>query len=220
MGCEPPIGRLLPKSGGMANVGYDGLNRKRFDTMARSRLRCWGGIRTARNHDARATRQGEDARSERSESKAGAVFDGRDKTQARRGAGTPARQQGRRRRRSIATRIVDERRKSARLMSGRERRAAEPPRSVSKMQSAVTNGAASRAHRILDAAISAGLAPEGNLAIAERGKGRRNRPYKCGSTVAPFVTAIYNSIKPQFGCRASGTVRNPLTHYGPIKTAH
>ena len=50
------------------------------------------------------------------------------------------------------------------------------------MQSAVTNGAASRAHRILDAAISAGLAPEGNLAIAERGKGRRNRPYKCGST--------------------------------------
>ena len=77
----------------------------------------------------------------------------------------------------------------------RERRAAEPPRSVSKMQSAVTNGAASRAHRILDAAISAGLAPEGNLAIAERGKGRRNRPYKCGSTVAPFVTAIYNSIK-------------------------
>ena len=86
-------------------------------------------------------------------------------------------------------------RKSARLMSGRERRAAEPPRSVSKMQSAVTNGAASRAHRILDAAISAGLAPEGNLAIAERGKGRRNRPYKCGSTVAPFVTAIYQSIK-------------------------
>ena len=63
------------------------------------------------------------------------------------------------------------------------------------MQSAVTNGAASRAHRILDAAISAGLAPEGNLAIAERGKGRRNRPYKSGSTVAPFVTAIYNSIK-------------------------
>ena len=59
------------------------------------------------------------------------------------------------------------------------------------MQSAVTNGAASRAHRILDAAISAGLAPEGNLAIAERGKGRRNRPYKSGSTVAPFVTAIY-----------------------------
>ena len=83
----------------------------------------------------------------------------------------------------------------ARLMSGRERRAAEPPRSVSKMQSAVTNGAASRAHRILDAAISAGLAPEGNLAIAERGNGRRNRPYKCGSTVAPFVTAIYNSIQ-------------------------
>ena len=38
------------------------------------------------------------------------------------------------------------------------------------MQSAVTNGAASRAHRILDAAISAGLAPEGNLAIAERAK--------------------------------------------------
>ena len=76
-----------------------------------------------------------------------------------------------------------------------ERRAAEPPRSVSKMQSAVTNGAASRAHRILDAAISAGLAPEGNLTIAERGKGRRNRPYKCGSTVAPFVTAIYQSIK-------------------------
>ena len=113
--------------------------------------------------------QGEDARSERSESKAGAVFDGRDKTQARQGAGTPARQQGRHLRRSIATRIVDERRKSARLMSGRERRAAEPPRSVSKMQSAVTNGAASRAHRILDAAISAGLAPEGNLAIAERG---------------------------------------------------
>jgi hypothetical protein len=37
------------------------------------------------------------------------------------------------------------------------------------MQSAVTNGAASRAHRILDAAISAGLAPEGNLTIAERG---------------------------------------------------
>ena len=37
------------------------------------------------------------------------------------------------------------------------------------MQSAVTNDAASRAHRILDAAISAGLAPEGNLAIAERG---------------------------------------------------
>ena len=73
----------------------------------------------------------------------------------------------------------------------RERRAAEPPRSVSKMQSAVTNGADSRAHRILDAAISAGLAPEGNLAIAERGKGRRNRPYKSGSTVAPFVTAIY-----------------------------
>ena len=35
----------------------------------------------------------------------------------------------------------------ARLMSGRERRAAEPPRSVSKMQSAVTNGAVSRAHR-------------------------------------------------------------------------
>ena len=63
------------------------------------------------------------------------------------------------------------------------------------MQSAVTNGAASRAHRISDAAISAGLAPEGNLAIAERGKGRRNRPYKSGSTVAPFVTAIYNSIK-------------------------
>ena len=80
-------------------------------------------------------------------------------------------------------------------MSGRERRAAEPPRSVSKMQSAVTNGAASRAHRILDAAISAGLAPEGNLAIVERGNGRRNRPYKCESTVAPFVTAIYNSIK-------------------------
>ena len=153
--------------------------------MARSRLRHRGGTRTARNHAARATRQGEDARSERSESKAGAVFDGRDKTQARQGAG----------RRSIATRIVDERRKSARLMSGRERRAAEPPRSVSKMQSAVTNGAASRAHRILDAAISAGLAPEGNLAIAERGKGRRNRPYKSGSTVAPFVTAIYNSIK-------------------------
>ena len=51
----------------------------------------------------------------------------------------------------------------------RERRAAEPPRSASKMQSAVTNGAVSRAHRILDAAISAGLAPEGNLAIAERG---------------------------------------------------
>ena len=163
--------------------------------MARSRLVRWGGIRTARNHDARAMRQGEDARSERSESKAGAVFDGRDKTQARQGAGTPARQQGCRRRRSIATRIVDERRKSARLMSGRERRAAEPPRSVSKMQSAVTNGAASRAHRILDAAISAGLAPEGNLTIAERGKGRRNRPYKSGSTVAPFVTAIYNSIK-------------------------
>ena len=69
------------------------------------------------------------------------------------------------------------------------------------MQSAVTNGADSRAHRILDAAISAGLAPEGNLAIAERGKGRRNRPYKSGSTVAPFVTAIYNSIQPQFGCR-------------------
>ena len=179
----------------MANAGYDRLNRKRFDNMARSRLRHRGGIRTARNHAARATRQGEDARSERSESKAGAVFDGRDKTQARQGAETPARQQGRRRRRSIATRIVDERRKSARLMSGRERRAAEPPRSVSKMQSAVTNGAASRAHRILDAAISAGLAPEGNLAIAERGKGRRNRPYKCGSTVAPFVTAIYNSIK-------------------------
>jgi hypothetical protein len=63
------------------------------------------------------------------------------------------------------------------------------------MQSAVTNGAASRAQRILDAAISAGLAPEGNLAIAERGKGRRNRPYKSGSTVAPFVTAIYNSIQ-------------------------
>ena len=65
------------------------------------------------------------------------------------------------------------------------------------MQSAVTNGADSRAHRILDAAISAGLAPEGNLAIAERGNGRRNRPYKCGSTVAPFVTAIsiYNSIQ-------------------------
>ena len=63
------------------------------------------------------------------------------------------------------------------------------------MQSAVTNGAASRAHRFLDAAISAGLAPEGNLTIAERGKGRRNRPYKCGSTVAPFVTAIYNSMK-------------------------
>ena len=106
-------------------------------------------------------------------------------------------------------------------MSGRERRAAKPPRSVSKMQSAVTNGAASRAHRILDAAISAGLAPEGNLAIAERGKGRRNRPYKSGSTVAPFVTAIYNSIKPQFGCRASGTVRNPLTHYtGLAQNAH
>ena len=32
----------------------------------------------------------------------------------------------------------------------RERRAAEPPRSVSKMQSAVTNGADSRAHRILE----------------------------------------------------------------------
>ena len=63
------------------------------------------------------------------------------------------------------------------------------------MQSAVTNGAASRAHRILDAAISAGLAPEGNLTIAERGKGRRNRPYKSGSTVAPFVTAIYNSMQ-------------------------
>ena len=148
----------------MANVGYDRLNRKRFDTMARSRLRHRGGTRTARNHDVRATRQGEDVRSERSESKAGAVFDGRDKTQARQGAGRPARQQGRRRRRSIATRIVDERRKSDRLMSGRERRAAE-------------------------------LAPEGNLAIAERGNGRRNRPYKCGSTVAPFVTAIYNSIK-------------------------
>ena len=113
----------------MANVGYDRLNRKRFDAMARSRLRHRGGTRTARNHDVRATRQDEDTRSERSESKAGAVFDGRDKTQARQGAGTPARQQGRRRRRSIATRIVDERRKSARLMSGRERRAAEPPRS-------------------------------------------------------------------------------------------
>ena len=46
-----------------------------------------------------------------------------------------------------------------------------------------------------DAAISAGLAPEGNLTIAERGNGRRNRPYKSVSTVAPFVTAIYNSIK-------------------------
>ena len=32
----------------------------------------------------------------------------------------------------------------------RERREAEPPRSVSKMQSAVTNGADSRAHRILE----------------------------------------------------------------------
>ena len=63
------------------------------------------------------------------------------------------------------------------------------------MQSAVTNGADSRAHRILDAAISAGLAPEGNLAIAERGRGRRNRPYKSGSTVAPFVTAIYQSMQ-------------------------
>jgi len=72
-------------------------------------------------------------------------------------------------RRSIATRIADERRKSDRLMSGRERRAAKPPRSVSKMQSAVTNGADSRAHLLLDAAISAGLAPEGNLTIAERG---------------------------------------------------
>ena len=151
---------LRCRYGGMANVGYDRLNRKRFDTMARSRLRHRGGTRTARNHDVRATRQGEDARSERSESKAGAVFDGRDKTQARQGAETPARQQGRRRRRSIATRIVDERRKSDRLMSGRERRAAEAPRSVSKMQSAVTNGADSRAHRILDAAISAGLAPK------------------------------------------------------------
>ena len=147
--CHSSLRRLSSESGGTSNVGYDGLNRKRLDTMARSQLRCWGGTRTARNHDARETRQGEDARSERSESKAGAVFDGRDKTQARRGAGTPARQQRRRRRRSIATRIVDERRKSARLMSGRERRAAEPPRSVSKMQSAVTNGAASRAHRIL-----------------------------------------------------------------------
>jgi hypothetical protein len=37
------------------------------------------------------------------------------------------------------------------------------------MQSAVTNGADSRAHLLLDAAISAGLAPEGNLTIAERG---------------------------------------------------
>ena len=47
--------RALPKSGGMANVGYDGLNRKRFDIMARSRLVRRGGTRTARNHDARAT---------------------------------------------------------------------------------------------------------------------------------------------------------------------
>ena len=140
-----PSDIMRSESGGATNVGYDRFDRKRFDTMARSRLRRRGGIRTARNHDARATRQGNDVRSERSESKAGAVFDGRDKTQARRGAGTPARQQGRRRRRSIATRIVDERRKSDRLMSGRERRAAEPPRSVSKMQSAVTNGADSRA---------------------------------------------------------------------------
>ena len=80
---------LRSKSGGIANVGYDRLNRKRFDTMAGSRLRHRGGIRTARNHDARATRQGEDVRSKRSESKAGAVFDGRDKTQARQGAGRP-----------------------------------------------------------------------------------------------------------------------------------
>ena len=72
-------------------------------------------------------------------------------------------------------------------------RAERPSRlgAKSNMQSAVTNGAASRAHLLLDAAISAGLAPEGNLTIAERGQGRRNRPYKRGSTVAPFVTAIY-----------------------------
>ena len=153
-----PSDILRSESGGRSNVGYDGIDRKRLDTMARSRLRRWGGTRTARNHDVRATRQGEDARSERSESKAGAVFDGRDKTQARQGAESPARQQGRRRRRSIATRIVDERRKSDRLMSGRERREAEPPRS--------------------------------QVENAKRGKGR------------------------QFGCRASDTVLNPLTHYG------
>ena len=42
---------------------------------------------------------------------------------------------------------------------------------------------------------------------------RSERSESKASTVAPFVTAIYNSIQPQFGCRASGTVRNPLTHY-------
>ena len=52
---------LRSKSGGATNVGYDRLNRKRFDIMARSRLRHWGGTRTARNHDVRATRQGEEA---------------------------------------------------------------------------------------------------------------------------------------------------------------
>ena len=79
------------------------------------------------------------------------------------------------------------------------------------MQSAVTNGAASRAHRILDAAISAGLAPEGNLTIAERGNGRRNRPYKCGSTVAPFVTtiSIYNSIQAS-RCRVARQPRSQV----------
>ena len=38
--------RALPKSGGTSNVGYDAMNQNRLDTMARSRLRCRGGIRT------------------------------------------------------------------------------------------------------------------------------------------------------------------------------
>ena len=44
---------------------------------------------------------------------------------------------------------------------------------------------------ILDEAISAGLTPEPNLKIGERGKGRRNRPYQMESTVAQIRGRIY-----------------------------
>ena len=42
-------------------------------------------------------------------------------------------------------------------------------------------------------AISAGLTPEPNLKIGERGKGRRNRPYQMESTVAQIRGRIYTS---------------------------
>ena len=46
---------------------------------------------------------------------------------------------------------------------------------------------------ILDVAISAGLTPEPNLKIGERGKGRRNRPYQMESTVAQIRGRIYTN---------------------------